>query len=144
MSTALWHGLWEVIDSLLLVTGIQVLNNNPGIMKIISLLFLLIFLFGSCSSPKKAPAKASPTVTRADLLNGGTSFSNAVVLKVTTEKDGIDEEYRWLRNLYPGYTLVRRSKVKRSPRHYDIIRIRTKEGHLKDIYFDSTSFAGRL
>lgn len=112
-------------------------------MKITSFLFVLIFLLGSCSSPKKAPAKASPTVTRADILNGGTSFSNAVMLKVTTEKDGIDEEYRWLRNLYPGYTLVRKSRVSRSSRYYDIIRIRTKEGHLKDIYFDTTSFARR-
>lgn len=120
------------------------LNSNPGLMRITSLLFILLFLFGSCSSSKKAPAKApATTVTRADVLNGGTSFSNAVVLKVTTEREGMDEEYRWLRNLYPGYTLVRRSAAKRSSRNYDIIRIRTKEGHLKDIYFDSTSFAGR-
>jgi hypothetical protein len=111
-------------------------------MKVTSLLFVLIFLFGSCSSPKKVPAKTSPTITRADLLNGGTSFSNAVVFKVTTEREGVDEEYRWLRNLYPGYTLIRRSAVRRSSRHYDIIRIKTREGHLKDIYFDSTSFSG--
>lgn len=110
-------------------------------MKVTSLLFLFIFVLASCSAPKKAPVKASPTVTRADLLNGGTSFSNAVVLKVTTESEGKEEEYRWLKNLYPGYTLVKRSEAKRPPRSYDIVRIRTKTGHLKDIYFDTTSFA---
>jgi|SRR6218665_491624 len=112
-------------------------------MKITCLFLVLIFLLGSCSSPKKTPAKASPTVTRADVLNGGTSFSNAVLLKVTTEREGMDEEYRWLRNLYPGYSLVRRSSVRKPPRYYDIIRIRTRDGHLKDIYFDSTSFSGK-
>ncbi|MET0466360.1 MAG: hypothetical protein ABW007_24600 [Chitinophagaceae bacterium] len=112
-------------------------------MKIAHTLFVLLVIFASCSTPKKAPVKAAPTVTRADLLNGGTSFSNAVMLKVTTEREGKDEEYKWLKNLYPGYSLVKRSEVQRASRHYDIVRIKTKEGHLKDIYFDSTSFAGR-
>ena len=97
-------------------------------MKLTGFIFALLILAGSCSSPKKAPVKAGPTVTRADVLNGGTSFSNPVVLKVTTEREGKDEEYRWLRNLYPGYTLVRTSAVRRSARYYDIIRIRTKQG----------------
>ena len=119
------------------------LNRNRYIMKTASFLFVLIFLLGSCSPPKKVPAKASPTVTPADVLNGGTSFNNAVVLRVTTEREGKDEEYRWLRNLYPGYALVRRSEVRRSSRHYDIVRIKTREGHLKDVYFDSTSFSGK-
>lgn len=117
------------------------LNTNGSIMKITGLLLVFIILFAACSSPKKAPVKASTTVTRADVLNGGTSFSNAVVLGVTTEREGTDEEYRWLRNLYPGYAMLRKTQVKRSSRYYDIIRIKTKDGHLKDIYFDTTSFA---
>ena len=117
------------------------LNSNRGIMKWMTSLFILLVFSAACSSPKKVPAAVSPTVTREDRLNGGVSFSDAVLLRVTNERDGLDEEYRWLKNLYPGYSLVRRSSVKRSARHYDIIRIRTREGVLKDIYFDSTSFA---
>ncbi|RYZ44904.1 MAG: hypothetical protein EOP49_26250 [Sphingobacteriales bacterium] len=116
-------------------------NINRFTMKILTVLICLVILFASCSSPKKAPAKPVTTVTKTDVLNGGTSYRNAVVLQVTTEREGVDEEYRWLRNLYPGYTLIRRSEVKRSPRYYHIIRIKTREGHLKDIYFDSTSFS---
>lgn len=110
-------------------------------MKVIYLLFAFLFLLGSCSTPKKAPAKPVTTITRADVINGGTSYSNAVLLQVKTERAGMDEEYRWLRNLYPGYGMVRRSRVKRSSRSYDIIRIKTRDGVLKDIYFDATSFS---
>jgi hypothetical protein len=112
-------------------------------MKIAALFFVLLFFISSCTTTKKAPVKAEPTVTKADLLNGGTSFSNPVVLRVTSEREGKDEEYKWLKNLYPGYSLVKRSEAKRPPKYYDVIRIKTKEGQLKDIYFDTTSFAAR-
>lgn len=113
-------------------------------MRAIILLFITMVLFGACSPAKKTPPKStSPPVTRADLLKGGTSFDNAIVIRVETERAGLDEEYKWLANSYPGYALVRRSHVVRSSRHYDIVRIRTKDRQVKDIYFDSTSFWGR-
>ena len=118
--------------------------RNKYFMKTANLLFLLIILFGACSSPKKTPAKGdAPVVTRTDLLRGGTSFSNAVVIKVESERTGLDEEYKWLSNNYPGYSMIRRTHVSRSSRHYDIIRIKTKERQVKDIYFDSTGFWGK-
>lgn len=115
-------------------------------MKTVNLLFVVIFIFlGACSSPKKTtPKGALPTPTRTDILRGGTSFSNAVVIMVETERAGLNEEYKWLANNYPGYALVRRTHVKRSSRHYDIIRIKTQQGQVKDIYFDSTRFWGKI
>ena len=113
-------------------------------MKTVNLLFVFVSLICACSTPKKTTAKsASPTVSPADVLIGGTSFSDAVVIMVESERAGLDEEYKWLSINYPGYALIRRSHVKRSSRHYDIIRIKTKQGDLKDIYFDSTSFWGK-
>lgn len=113
-------------------------------MKTVNLLFVVIVLLGACSPPKKtttkgASAKESPT----DVLTGGTSFSSAVVIMVETEREGLDEEYKWLANNYPGYALIRRRHVKRSLTHYDIVRIKTKQGEVKDIYFDSTRFWGK-
>jgi hypothetical protein len=98
----------------------------------------------ACSSPKKTTTKADlPTVTRADKLVGGTSFSDPVVIMVQDERTGLDEEYKWLSINYPGYSLVRKTQVTRSSKHYDIVRIKTKQGQLKDIYFDSTRFSAK-
>ena len=113
-------------------------------MKTASVLLIVVMVAVSCSSPKKTSTKAdSPTVTRADKLIGGTSFSDAVVIMVQNERAGLDEEYKWLSINYPGYSLIRRTHMARSSRHYDIVRIKTKQGHLKDIYFDSTRFWGK-
>ena len=62
---------------------------------------------------------------------------------VENERAGLDEEYKWLSNNYPGYAMIRRTQVKRSSKHYDIIRIKTQQGQVKDIYFDSTRFWGK-
>ena len=113
-------------------------------MKTAGALFIVIIVAVACSSPKKTATKADlPTVTRADKLVGGTSFSDPVVIMVQNESAGLDEEYKWLSINYPGYSLVRRTHEIRTSRHYDIVRIKTKQGHLKDIYFDSTRFWGK-
>ena len=118
-------------------------RRNTYFMKTINLLLFVIILLGACSSPKKTTKAVSPAVTRDDVLRGGTSFSNAVILMVENESAGLSEEYKWLANNYPGYGLIRRTHVKKSPKHYDIIRIKTRQGHVKDIYFDSTRFWGK-
>ncbi len=115
-------------------------------MKTLNFLFVVMILFaGACSSPKKTTVKRTvPKPTSTDIFRGGTSFSNAVIIMVESEREGIDEEYKWLANNYPGYALIRRTHVKRSSRHYDIVRIKTKQNQLKDIYFDSTRFWGKI
>ena len=113
-------------------------------MKTASVLFIVIILLAACSSPKKTSTKDNLSkVTRTDVLKGGTSFSNPIVIMVQSERAGLDEEYKWLSNSYQGYTLIRRTHVSRSSRHFDIIRIKTKQGQVKDIYFDSTRFWGK-
>lgn len=117
-------------------------------MKAIHLLFVLFILPGACSSPKKTTIKKAPPVetpaTPADKLRGGSSFSNAIAILVTNERAGLDEEYKWLTSNFPGYALIRRRHVERSSKHYDIVRIKTRQGQIKDIYFDSTRFWGKL
>ena len=119
---------------------------KPTRMKTISrLAFIILFAaFSACSSPKKTPAeKPAPKISKEDLLRGGTTYSNAVVIQVTTERAGLDEEYKWLSKNYPGYSLVRRRQATHDAKHFDIVRIRTREGQLRDVYFNSTAFAGR-
>ena len=113
-------------------------------MKTIIALFIVSIILGACSTSKKtAPKRDVPTVTHADVLKGGTSFSNPVVIMMQSEREVLDEEYRWLAIIYPGYALVRRTHNQRSSKHYDIVRIKTTQGDMKDVYFDSTHFWGR-
>ena len=113
-------------------------------MKTINALFVVIMLLGACSSPKKAaPKRNLPTVTRADVLKGGTSFSNPIVIMMQSEREVLDEEYKWLSINYRGYSLVRRTHMRRSSKYYDIVRIKTNKGQVRDIYFDSSHFWGK-
>jgi hypothetical protein len=114
-------------------------------MKLTHLFLVLIIFLGACSSPKKTTStkKVSPKITQADLLKGGTSFENPVIIKVTTERAGVEEEYTWLSNNYPGYTTIRKTPANKAKKHYDIIRIRTRDGQVKDVYFETTHFFGR-
>jgi ABC-type glycerol-3-phosphate transport system substrate-binding protein len=114
-------------------------------MKTIISFIILILTLAACSSTKKTAATTAPThkVTQLDLLKGGTSFENAIVIKVKNEKAGLEEEYRWLAQSYPGYALVRKTQTSRTNRHYDIITFKTKNGEEKIAYFDITSFFGK-
>ena len=113
-------------------------------MKTVNALFVVIMLLGACSTPKRTASKRDrPAISYADVLKGGTSFSNAIVIMKQSEREVLDDEYKWLSVNYPGYSLVRRTHTLRSSKHYDIVRIKTNQEQLRDIYFDSTQFWGK-
>lgn len=112
-------------------------------MKVTRFVLILTIITGACSSPNKtksAPGSSPGRITKTDVFRGGTSFDNPVVIKVQTERAGVEEEYKWLSNNYPGYTTIRKTQAGKEKRRYDIIRIRTRDVQVKDIYFDITSF----
>ncbi|MBL7739979.1 MAG: hypothetical protein JNK14_12240 [Chitinophagaceae bacterium] len=114
-------------------------------MKTTGIFIVLMSFLLSCSSPNKTTGTATTSpgkITKTDVFRGGTSFDNPVVIRVTTEKAGVAEEYKWLSNNYPGYTTIRKTQASKEKKRYDIIRIKTKGGEIKDIYFDTTSFFG--
>ena len=113
-------------------------------MKATHLIILLLIFSASCSSSGKTAKKTSThTITKTDEFRGGTSFENAVPIRVEKEKAGVEEEYKWLSLNYPGYTLLRKTPTSNGKKHYDIIKIKTKDSQEKDIYFDTTSFFGK-
>jgi hypothetical protein len=118
---------------------------NSYFMKITHLFLVFVFVLGACSSSKKTTAKTTSThkITEADRFRGGVSFDNAIVIRVEKEQAGVEEEYKWLAINYPGYSMIRKTQTSRAGKHYDLVKIRTKDGQQKDIYFDITSFFGK-
>jgi len=114
-----------------------------GDMKTIVSFLIFVVLLTACSTSKKPTSekKASTAkVTKQDLMKGGTSFDNAVILRVKTESAGVAEEYKWLAESYPGYSMIRKLQTSKGNKHYDIITFKTRDGIEKNAYFDITSF----
>lgn len=128
-----------------LAQGIETIFANTYFMKTTIFFLVLVTFLGACSSSKKTTVKKTPSnkITQADRFRGGVSFENAIVIRVEKEGPGVEEEYKWLTANYPGYAMIRKTQTSNAKKHYDIIKIRTKDGRERDIYFDITSFFGK-
>lgn len=72
-----------------------------------------------------------------DMLQNGSSFEKAVFVK------SIPEEYQWLRDYYPGHSVLRQTLMFHGEKPYDVIMIRTLDGETIDVYFDISDFFGK-
>ena len=115
---------------------------------------LLIIFFASCSSTKKSQTSSpgtsttsssdvSSTSVESSAKKDGSNYENAIIIKAKNETAGIAAEYKWLREKYPGYKLIQQSLSSEGKKHYDIMKIQTKDGEEKSIYFDITNFFGK-
>jgi hypothetical protein len=74
----------------------------------------------------------------------GCSFKTAIVIEASNEFEGIAMERQWLEAHYPGYQKNSQSTSFVGDKIYDLITIETAAGVEKVIYFDITSFFGKL
>ena len=74
----------------------------------------------------------------------GSGYEKAIIIDKTNESDGVAAEYKWLREHYPGYTMIRQSLQNKDNKPYDVLSIKTKDGENKDIYFDISNFFGKF
>ena len=115
-------------------------------MKSATLILIFVLLLGACSSPKKTTTTAegpSSEIANSSSINDGSSFERAIIIKKRREGPGVDAEYKWLAQNYPGYKRISQSLTRKGNKHYDIIAIKTNEGEEKDIYFDISNFFGK-
>jgi hypothetical protein len=116
---------------------------------------LIFFAFAlkmaSCSPYKNTPQAAGGAgngLNYSDTLSGdhqkkGLSYKTAVVINATTESEGVNEEYKWIRNHYSNYKVEGQSLNYHGNKNYDIIQIKfTDERELK-LYFDISSYYGQ-
>jgi hypothetical protein len=114
-------------------------------MKKIVILLVLATLVFSCSTTKKTSEKTGDQYsTTATAGRDGSSYEKAIIIKEKSELTGVDAEYTWLKQNYPGYKAKKQLASVNNNKHYDIITIVIGTGEEKDIYFDITNFYGHF
>jgi hypothetical protein len=75
----------------------------------------------------------------------GLSIEQAVIITgAQDETEGVHTEYAWLSEKYPGHKRGEQSLVSNNNHFFDRLVIQTKNGQSVVIYFDITSFFGKL
>lgn len=96
----------------------------------------------SCSTTKKTVQSGAASVSRTE--NDGSSFEKAIVIQETHETPGIDAEYAWIRNKYPGSHTNSQALVYNKNKPFDILHITTADNNKVDVYFDISNFYGKF
>ena len=107
-------------------------------------IFLLGLVLASSCRHQQAASTTDTKVSRTVNVTGGggTSFEDAVIIMDTTETTGVHAEYAWLKEHYPGYSLIKQSLVYNEGKPYDVMEIKTSGGK-KKIYFDISNYFGK-
>ena len=74
----------------------------------------------------------------------GSSFKQAVIIVAGDEISGVAAEYAYLKKHYPGYRMRSQTQNDRNKNSYDILRFQDADGKERTIFFDITSFFGKL
>ncbi len=104
--------------------------------------FAAILSMSACKTKSKT-GSSSGTVSVNSGERDGSSFEKAIIVEEKTESAGVDAEYKWLAQHYPGYKLQQQSLLMNSGKSYDKMHIKTAQGEVKDIYFDISNFFGK-
>ena len=94
------------------------------------------------SSAAQAPAASQESVTYSG--GDGTSLQQAVVISAPNSRVGVDAEYRWILQRFPGAQPTGTSLLMVEGRAYDSIDVRMPKGETRTFYFDISSFFGKF
>lgn len=104
---------------------------------------LAAILLSACSASHKT-VKDSPTGAAHSSKQDGLSFETAIVITETHERTGVDAEYAWIRNTYPGAGSKSQKLVYHNNVPFDVLSVVMADGSQKDIYFNISNFYGKL
>ena len=85
----------------------------------------------------------SPALAQQAARDGSTPAA-AIVIEAPDTRTGIAQEYAYIRRTYPGWERVRQALIEHEGRRYDRITIRSPAGETRDVFFDITSFFGKM
>ena len=115
-------------------------------MKNVKYIFILI-VFGflvSCSTNKKTVVDPNYINTRDVNVFEGSSYETAVVINESSETEGVNAEYAWIKEHYPGSEVTSQALNYYKDKPYDIIDIVNGKGEKLSLYFDISKFFGKF
>jgi hypothetical protein len=90
-----------------------------------------------------APTSIAATTESAD--EPGLTSETAIILEgATNELDGVQAEHIYTSKRYPGWKWRMQSLMNVGDKHYDIIELVGQNGETKTIYFDISSWFGKM
>ena len=113
-------------------------------MKKLCLILLLALAIISCSVTKNSSVNSSQTSIIKNQERDGSSFNKAIFIDKKSEMDGVKAEYEWIYKNYPGCKVNGQALLIDNNKPYDKIEITTSENEKKSIYFDISSFYGKM
>ena len=110
----------------------------------LTILALLLGVLAACATSQPSSRANLTANAPAAVGRDGSSMATAVVINSSNEMDGINQEYRWIEKRYPGYKRGSQSLLFDKGRAYDLIEFTDAEGASHKVYFDITSFYGKM
>jgi hypothetical protein len=107
---------------------------------------LLVTLVGACHHATSVSTTPIPQTVLAPGAPGPVSIpcDTPVVVKATTDHDGVEEERAWLRDHYPGHSPYNQSLGMRKGHPVDILEFQTADGRSVSVCFDITASFGHF
>ncbi len=111
-----------------------------------TILVLLAGLLIACQTTQSNAPQSKIKAPQGITYEGGngSSYAEAVMIQAANEDAGIEAEYYWLAQRYPGYKRGQQSAIGHEGKMYDLLEITTGKGEKKTVYFDITAFYGKF
>ena len=113
-------------------------------MKKIALIPLIVLAIACHSSKHATSTPAGTEQSSSSSARDGSSYENAIVIQEKHEGPGVDAEYKWIRQHYPGSKTLSQALTNKNGKPYDILTIQTADGTEKKVYFDISNFFGKF
>jgi hypothetical protein len=107
-------------------------------------IFISIGFMFSCSTHKAMIDNSNKTNIRDVTVWEGSSYETAVIIEKTSETEGVEAEYQWIRDHFPGSQVLSQSLNFYKEKPYDILQITTNQGEAVSIYFDISKYFGKF
>jgi hypothetical protein len=107
-------------------------------------IFISIGFMFSCSTHKAMIDNSNKINVRDVKVWEGSSYETAVIIDKTNETEGVEAEYEWIREHFPGSQVLSQSLNFYKEKPYDILQVATAQSETVNIYFDISKYFGKF